>query len=273
MTSGAPLRILVVDDEAPARDRLRTLLGDISPELPNTVVGEAADGVAALDALQTADVDLAFVDVRMPRMDGLEFAQHLAALANPPAVVFVTAYDHYAVQAFEVSAIDYLLKPIRAQRLRQALDKVAAKRTAIAAAAGGVSGVAPIFSQVVPAPALNPEARRFLSCHERGKLLLVPIADVVYFRADTKYVTARTAEREYLLSDSLLALETEFSQRFIRLHRSVLVAKDALSGFEKSQDAEGEQWTALLKGVPDRLPISRRHWPAVKDFAKQRSGE
>ena len=269
MTSG-PLRVLIVDDEAPARDRLRTLLGDLAPELSNTVAGEAADGVAALEFLQTTDVDLAFVDVRMPRMDGLEFAQHLATLAMRPAVVFVTAYDHYAVQAFEVSAIDYLLKPIRAQRLRQSLDKVAAQR---APSAGGAGGATPIFSQVVADPALNPEARRFLSCHERGKLLLVPIADVVYFRADTKYVTARTAEREYLLSDSLLTLEAEFGERFIRLHRSVLVAKDALTGFEKSQDAEGEQWTALLRGVPDRLPISRRHWPAVKGFAKQLAGE
>jgi two-component system response regulator AlgR len=258
------LRILIVDDEAPARDRLRTLLSDIAPEAPNLVVGEAADGAAALEVLQTTDADLALVDVRMPRMDGLEFAQHLATLPRPPAVVFTTAYDHYAVQAFEVSAIDYLLKPIRAQRLKQSLDKVAAQRRVAA------GGAAPDLLQVAQ---LNPEARRFLSCHERGKLLLVPVGDIVYFRADTKYVTARTSEREYLLSDSLLTLEGEFGERFIRLHRSVLVARDALVGFEKSQDAEGEQWTALLQGVPDRLPISRRHWPAVKEFAKQRAGE
>jgi two-component system, LytTR family, response regulator AlgR len=264
--NATPLRVLIVDDEAPARDRLRTLLSDIAPELPNVVVGEAADGVAALEALQSADADLALVDVRMPRMDGLEFAQHLSTLPAPPAIVFTTAYDHYAVQAFEVSAVDYLLKPIRAQRLRQAIDKAVAKRRPVDLAGG--ASAAPALT-----PNLNPDARRFLSCHERGKLLLVAVVEVIYFRADTKYVTARTPEREYLLSDSLLTLESEFPDRFIRLHRSVLVAKDALAGFEKSHDAEGEQWTALLKGIPDRLPISRRHWPAVKGFAKQLAGE
>ena len=260
MTSALPdaatLSVLIVDDEAPARRRLRDLLADIAPELPNTVLGEAANGVLALAALEGLKVDVVLVDIRMPKMDGIELARHFARLEHPPAVIFVTAFDAYAVQAFELNAVDYLLKPVRAERLLAALQKARQSRQ--------------------PPPQMLAQmqhgARTHLSCHERGRLLLIPTADVLYLKADLKYVTARTVEREYLLDESLTHLEQEFSDQFIRLHRSVLVAKNAISGFEKNaaDDAEA-QWQALLRGVAERLPVSRRQWPLVKSYARQLS--
>lgn len=269
----SPLRVFIADDEAPARQRLRTLLADVAAEVPNDVVGEAENGIAALAAFEGLSADVALVDIRMPRMDGLELARHLACLPIPPAVIFTTAYDQHAVQAFELNAVDYLLKPIRAARLQQALAKVGG--AARAAGGGGEAdqadgGSRSDFLQKLDAVREGP--RRFLSCHERGKLLLVPTDEVLYFRADTKYVTARTVQREYLLDESLLHLESEFSERFIRLHRSALAAKDALAGFEKTHDAEGEHWLALLRGIPEKLPVSRRQWALVKEFAKRLSG-
>lgn len=254
-----PLRILLVDDEAPARVRLRELLADIAAERPNTVLAEADNGIAALAALdrlavEGRAVDLALVDIRMPKMDGIELAQHLAALPQPPAIVFATAFDVYAVRAFELNAVDYLLKPVRAQRLAAALGKVRA----------------------APPPemlrSLQPGARSHLSCHERGRLLLIPVAEVLYLKADLKYVTARTKAREYLLDESLTQLEEEFSERFIRLHRSVLVARDGIAGFEKNTDDDAEtNWLALLRDVPDKLPVSRRQWPLVRSYARRLS--
>ena len=254
-TAAPAISIMIVDDEAPARMRLRDLLADLHAELPTTVVAEAADGLAALDALSTIAVDVVLVDIRMPKMGGIEFAQHLAQLDKPPAIIFVTAYDSHAVQAFELNAMDYLVKPVRAQRLAAALHKLRQKYAAPAP---------PVLN------ALRTGARTHLSCHERGRLLLIPVSDILYLKADLKYVTARTVEREYLLDESLISLEEEFTERFIRLHRSALVAKDAITGFEKNlaEDAE-TQWQALLRGIPEKLPVSRRQWPLVKSYAKQ----
>lgn len=252
------LRILLVDDEAPARQRLKDLLADIADDVPNRVVGEAVDGMAALEGIDDgAGVDVAIVDIRMPRMDGIELARHLTRLPQAPAVIFVTAYDAYAVQAFELNAVDYLLKPVRAPRLATALARARQARP--------------------PAPevlaALPQGARSHLSCHERGRLLLVPLDDIVYLRADLKYVVARTCAREFLLDESLTHLEQEFGERFLRLHRSVLVARAAIAGFERCSGDEAEgQWHALLRGVPERLPVSRRQWPLLRDFARQLSG-
>lgn len=251
-----PLKILIVDDEPLARSRLRELLADIAEQVASEVVGEAANGLIALEFLRGNAVDVVLADIRMPGMDGIELASHLGRLPVPPAVIFTTAFDNYAVQAFDLNAVDYLLKPVRAQRLLAALQKL-------------------------PAPYLAPEllagigqsvrggGRTHLSCHERGRLLLVPLGDVLYFKADLKYVTARTVEREYLLDEALTHLETEFAERFIRLHRAVLVAKQALAGFEKAagDDADAHGW-ALLRGVPEKLPVSRRQWAAAKALVK-----
>ena len=248
------LSVLIVDDETPARARLRDLLADVADELPNVVVAEASNGVTAIAAIDGLAVDVALVDIRMPEMDGIEFARHLARLEQPPAIIFVTAYDSHAVEAFEVNAIDYLVKPVRAQRLVVALRRAQHSR--------------PPPPQVLAQ--LAPGARSHLSCHERGRLLLIPLADILYLRADLKYVTARTAAREYLLDESLTHLEEEFVTRFIRLHRSVLVARDAIVGFERSATDDAEaQWQALLRGSDERLPVSRRQWPLVKSYARR----
>jgi two-component system response regulator AlgR len=248
-----PLRILLVDDEAPARARLRDLLGDIAADVPNSVVAEAADGADGLQCAGATAIDVALIDIRMPRMDGIELAQHLARLPQPPAIVFVTAYDQYAVKAFELSAVDYLLKPVKAARLAEALRK--ARRLA------------------PDAPALRelaPQGRRHLRSLERGKMLLVPLAEVLYFKAELKYVTARTKEREYVLEESLNQLEEEFADRFLRIHRNCIVARDAIAGVAREKDAgeaEGEaHWVLLLKGVDERLQVSRRQWPQVKEI-------
>jgi len=246
------LKILLLDDEPLARQRLRALLDDLAPKVATQVVGEAAHGEAALALLAMQAVDVVLCDIRMPGMDGIEFASHLARLVAPPAVIFTTAYDNYAVQAFDLNAVDYLLKPVRAQRLLAALQKLPASH---------------------PDPRLLAElgqavrggGRSHLSSHERGRLLLVPVAEVLYFRADLKYVVARTVDREYLLDEALTHLEGEFADRFLRLHRSVLVARSALAGFEKAADDEPEAYGwALLRGVDDRLPVSRRQWAAAR---------
>jgi len=248
------LSVLIVDDETLARVRLRDLLADIAAEVPNEVIAEASNGVVAAESLKERRPDVMLVDIRMPKMDGIELARHIGRQENPPAVIFVTAYDSYAVQAFELNAIDYLVKPVRVQRLAAALQKVRNIRSA---------------PQHVLAE-LQQGARTHLSCNERGRMLLIPVHDILYLKADLKYVTARTAAREYLLDESLTHLEQEFSERFIRLHRSVLVARDAIAGFEKCAGEEAEaQWQALLRSIPERLPVSRRQWSLVKSYAKQ----
>jgi two-component system response regulator AlgR len=252
-----PLRLLIVDDEAPARARLRDLLGDITAQLPTEVVAEVADGVSALeciDGLPPGTVDVVLADIRMPRMDGIELAQHLARLSHPPAVVFATAYDQYAVRAFDLNAVDYLLKPVRAERLAAALKK-----------ARPASLTEAVLRELAPA------GRRQLRCSERGRVLLVPVAEVIYFRADQKYVAARTAEREYLLEESLTHLEAEFAASFLRIHRNCLVAREAVAGVAREAGAASEggdateaHWALVLRGLPELLPVSRRQWPQVK---------
>ncbi|MDR1367510.1 MAG: LytTR family DNA-binding domain-containing protein [Candidatus Accumulibacter sp.] len=251
---------MIVDDEAPARARLRALLSGIADEMPNTVAAEAANGKLAMDALEANPVDVLLVDIRMPKMGGIELARHLLQCEKPPAVIFVTAYDTHAVEAFELNAIDYLVKPVRAQRLLAALQKIPRPTEADGAFS---ESAAQVLS------ALQGEARAYLSCHERGRMLLIPVNEILYLKADLKYVTARTTQREYLLDESLTRLEQEFSERFIRLHRSVLVAREAVAGFEKNTTDETDtQWYALLRGVPEKLPVSRRQWPLVKSYAK-----
>jgi two-component system response regulator AlgR len=246
------LRLIIVDDEKPARERLKNLLGDLQGDLATYVVAEANDGVEALERIHAAPIDVALVDIRMPRLDGIELARHLAGMARAPAVIFVTAFDQYAVKAFELSAIDYLLKPVRAARLLEALKK--ARR---------LPPDADIWRNLVPA------GRAHLHCIERGRVLLVPVADILYLRAELKYVTARTPQREYLLEESLTHLEQEFADRFIRLHRNCLVARNAIAGCERNTSDDGEShWSVLVVGLAERLPVSRRQWPQVKSLIR-----
>lgn len=250
-----PLRVLLVDDEAPARARLRNLLEDIAGRVATQVVGEAADGIDALHLAESTEADVALLDIRMPRMDGTQLALHLSRLPMPPAIIFTTAYDQYAVKAFELSAVDYLVKPVRAERLAEALHR-AAHRASRAPSNGALQ-------------LLAPEGRQQLRSIERGRVLLIPVGDVLYFKAEMKYVTAVLANGQHLLEDSLTQLETEFGERFVRVHRNCLVARKAIVGYERGADAEGEPaWMLLLDGIAESIPVSRRQWPHVKELLK-----
>ena len=248
----AALRVLLVDDEAPARSRLKELIDDCAQLVPAKVVGEAASGREALDLLESIAADLVLVDIRMPQMSGIEFARHALALDTPPAIIFVTAYDQYAIEAFELRALDYLLKPVRRARLQAALERARGLR------APGREDLRGLES----AP------RRNLAVAERGRIRLVPVADIVYLKAELKYVTIRTAEREYLLEEPLTHLEQEYAEGFVRVHRNALVAKARIRGFEKAEVQDGEQgWVVVLDGCAEKLPVSRRQWPIVKELA------
>lgn len=240
------MKTLIVDDEQLARDRLAHLV----QELPEwEVAGQAANGGDALRFLQETPVDVVLMDIRMPGMDGLEAARHLVAMPNPPAVVFCTAYTDHALEAFDANAIDYLVKPIRRERLATALSK-ARKLTPETLSDSGLaeSGV-----------------RTHLCARVRGDLKLVPVENVVYLQAEHKYVTVRHTGGEILIEDSLTTLEEEFGERFLRIHRNALVALAFLAGLEKT---DGGQPVVTLKGVDDRLEVSRRNLPAVRQVIK-----
>lgn len=245
-----PLTVFIVDDEPPARNRLKDLLSDCGAQLSLQVVGEAGNGQEALNKLCDTPAEVVLMDIRMPQMDGIELARHLNKLDKPPVIIFTTAYDSYAIQAFEQRAIDYLLKPIRLGRLFDALCRA---RDSV-----------PVRMEVLKE--LMPEARTHLSVHERGKVILVPIEEVIYLRAEMKYITVRTAQREYLIEESLTALEKEYAARFVRIHRSCLVAKLAIDGFEKGGDEGESGWLVKLKGLDEKLPVSRRQWSTVKQL-------
>ena len=239
------LNILIADDEAPARNRLRDLLADIENV---ALVAEAKNGKEAIDlALQTKP-DLMLLDIRMPLMDGIEAAQHAQKLEPKPHIIFTTAFDAYAIKAFDLNAIDYLLKPIRLERLQAAINKAHALQP----------------KQLVALKPLQ-KIRSHLSIHERGRVLLVPIETIIYLRAELKYITVRTVEREYLIEESLTNLEAEFGERFIRLHRNCLVAPLFITGYEKRKNVDDEQqWVAILKGIPETIAISRRQQHLVR---------
>jgi two-component system, LytTR family, response regulator AlgR len=240
------LTILIADDEAPARNRLRDLLSDIANV---NIVAEAKNGKEAIDLAQQTKPDLMLLDIRMPLMDGIEAAQHAQKLETKPNIIFTTAFDAYAIKAFDLNAIDYLLKPIRLERLQAAIDKAHALKP-------------------IEIAALKPlqKTRTHLSIHERGRVLLVPIETIIYLRAELKYITVRTAEREYLVEESLTNLEVEFDERFIRLHRNCLVSPNFIAGYEKRLNAENEQqWVALLKCIPETIAISRRQQHLVRE--------
>jgi two-component system response regulator AlgR len=250
----APLRVMVVDDEGPARRRLRELLDDCAAQLPLVVVGEASNGREALDLMSSAPADLVVLDIHMPDMDGIELARHLLKLAHPPVVIFSTAFHEHAVQAFEVNAIDYLVKPVRVQRLLSALEKVPRLK--------------PLSGERL---ALLPgHSRRFLSVTERSRVVLVPLEEVIYLKAELKYITIRTPQREYLLEESLTKLENEFGNRFVRVHRNCLVSRDAIRGFERRVNDDGDaHWEVMLNGINESLPVSRRQQFVVREIGRE----
>jgi two-component system, LytTR family, response regulator AlgR len=250
---GQALRIVVADDEAPARSRIRDLLEDCAASLALEVVGEASNGNALVEMLQHTQADVVLLDIRMPEMDGMEAAQHIQKLADAPSVIFTTAFDVYAVKAFELHAVDYLVKPIRLRRLYDALARV--------------RSITPLSLDVLQQ--LAPEPRRHLSVQERGRLLLVPVDKVLFMRAELKYVTIRTADREHLLEESLTRLEQEFREKFVRVHRSYLVSRDHIESFERGADVGGESgWVVKLRGMEERLPVSRRQQHVMREFGR-----
>jgi len=244
-----PLKVFIVDDEAPARERLQELLSDIAAEVPTRVVGEARHGVEAVELIPGSEAQVVLLDIKMPGMGGLEVARHLGTLENAPRIVFVTAHDRHAVEAFELNALDYLLKPVRAERLAAALRKAA------------------VPSQESLQKA-NDVPREYLSVPERNRIVLVPVRDILFLRAEQKYVTVRTRVREHLIEESLIALEREFATRLVRIHRNCLVARAAVRGFERAPGEEEEpHWLVVLDGLDERLPVSRRQWPLLRDLA------
>jgi two-component system response regulator AlgR len=250
--SANSLRILIVDDEPPARARLRDLLADCSAEIALEIVGESSTAREALDLLATTAADVILLDIRMPEMDGLELAQHLQKLEQPPAIVFTTAYDAYAIRAFEVHAVDYLLKPIRTARLMEALTRARSARAPSIESLRGMSNRSPAF----------------LSAQERGRIHLIPIEEVIYLKAELKYVTVRTPQREYLIEDALGRLEQEYPDRFVRVHRNCLIARAAIRGFERKTGDGEAQWQVVLEGCEEKIGVSRRQQHIVREFGR-----
>ena len=240
------LNALVADDEALARSRLRTLLADCTGPAVS-VTAEAANAAEAIELLLHQRFDLALLDIHMPGANGLTLARNLANLPHAPPVIFVTAHAEHAVAAFEIEAIDYLTKPVRLERLLQALQKVERYIR-------HYKGLKPEFPQ------------EFLLIQERGRTLKLPVREVIYFKAELKYITVLTAAGSYLLEGSILELEEKYGADFIRIHRNALVARRFVRALEKHYDAaEGDGWALRLSGTDELLAVSRRQLPAVRE--------
>ncbi len=242
------MKVLIVDDEAPARTRLEDMVGNMEA---CEVCGLAANGSEALEMASRFQPDVLLMDIRMPGMDGMEAAHHLQAMEQPPAIIFTTAYNDYALQAFETHAVDYLLKPVRQERLAEALQN-AQRLTRVQVAA---------LNETQEQSAV----RERICARVRGALQLIPVADIRYFQADQKYVTVSTAGMSVLIEETLKSLEEEFAQLFVRIHRNALVAKRYITGLEK--DDEGRA-CVRLDDVDATLEVSRRHVSQVRKLVK-----
>lgn len=248
------MNILIVDDEAPARDRLRQIIGDSGE---HTVIGEAGNGQQALQMAERLRPDVVLLDIRMPGMDGIETAQHFNVFENPPAVVFTTAYDEYAIQAFEANAIGYILKPVRRERLDKALRQAARINREKLGAVAAQSGMS--------------EQRAHICTRRQGELKLIAIAEILCCVADQKYVTVIHDNGEDLVDDSLKALETEFSTQFVRIHRGALVAVSRIEAVARNDDGQLEvRLRKHDKGRHPPLIVSRRH---VADLRRRLKGK
>lgn len=244
------MRVVIVDDEPLARDRLRRLLADFPGY---EVVGEAGDGETALDVIDDEEPDLVLLDIRMGGMDGLQVARSMQDMDLPPAVIFTTAYSEHALSAFDANAQAYLLKPIRAEKLKEALLRVRkptrANRPTAAAAAGDPG---------------RPK-REFVLATTRDGLLRIPAEDIVYFLADQKYTTVFHLHGEVLIEESLKTLEEDFAPWFLRIHRKALVATRFIAGLEREKQGEQHHWLKL-KHAQQPLPVSRRRLAEVRRF-------
>jgi two-component system response regulator AlgR len=272
------VKILIVDDEAPARQRIVNLLEDIQVNCPCELVGAASDGQTALDIIVEQHPDIILLDVQMPGMTGIELAQHIAraGIEPLPAIIFVTAYDEYALKAFEVHAMDYLLKPVRASRLQEAIERIQQFRI--------VHREDPRNRNLVSNIQAIPKVRQNFSVLEKNRVLLIPVHEVLFLKAELKYVTIQTKLRSYLTEESLVSIESEMGESFVRVHRNALVARAAILGVErassivdgddadksteKNSDKGAESWQVIVRDADERLPISRRQWSVIKALVK-----
>jgi two-component system, LytTR family, response regulator AlgR len=261
-------RLFIVDDEAPARTRLTTLLADIAVTCPHQLVGQAEHAQNALEGIARTKPDIVLLDVQMPGMNGIELATLLAKASDkPPSIIFITAYEEYAIRAFDVHALDYLLKPVRATRLEESLLRVVALRMQD-------QSRHPTLTIATPVP--QPVRQQF-PVQERGRLLLISVTDVLYCKAELKYVTLHTKTRDYVIEESLLSIEEEMAATFVRVHRNTLVARNAIIGVERglpAYETTGETekmqecWQVILRDTSERLPISRRQWAVIKALVR-----
>jgi two-component system response regulator AlgR len=243
------LRVLIVDDEAPARERLKRLLAEINGELELEIAGEATTGEQALKQTVDLSPDVVLLDVRMPGMDGIEAARQLNSLVEPPAVIFTTAYDEYAVNAFDVQAIGYLLKPIRKEKLAAAL-----------AQAGRLTR--PQLQRLAASSTEVPPKRTHIAARHRDGLRLIPIEEIQFFLAEQKYTTVRHVKGEDLIEDSLRSLEEEFDTTLVRIHRNALVNARFLESIERNTEG---QYFVRLRGCAAPLQVSRRMASELKE--------
>jgi two-component system response regulator AlgR len=242
------MKVLVVDDEKPARDRLKQLLDD---EANYDVVGEAENGAEAVDQAVQLQPDIVLLDIRMPGLDGIETAHHLNMLERPPAVVFTTAYDEYAIDAFDARAVGYVLKPVRRTRLTAALEQA--------------SRIAPGTLTSIATEAHLPSTRRHICARTHGELKLIPVAEIVCFRAEQKYIIVDHIGGQVLIDEALKALAEEFDDDFVRIHRSALVAVRCIDRIEKDADGKSRVFLRDNSQVDDKeLIISRRHLAEVR---------
>ena len=241
------MRILIVDDEKPARNRLARMVGELDQ---HELVGEAVNGVEALGMAQSLEPDVILMDIRMPGMDGIQAARHISRLEHPPAVIFTTAFSDHALEAFETHAVDYLLKPVKKGRLQVAIDATTRPTRA------RTTKEDEVLSTLEP--------RQHICARVRGSLVLVAIEKIYYFHAEQKYVTVRHSDGEVLIEDALKSLETEFCDRFQRIHRNALVSLSSLAGMRSDND--GHQVT--FRDIEDTLEVSRRHLPSVRKIIK-----
>jgi two-component system response regulator AlgR len=244
------LKVLLVDDEPLARARMKTLLADCTQPCA-AVAAEAADGAQALALMRTQCFDVALLDIHMPGLSGMALANALRTFADPPAIVFVTAHAEHAAQAFDMDVADYLTKPVRLERLQKALHKAASQR--------GQGSVDAASALAMPRAEAD-----VLLVQERNRVLRLSVDEIVYVRSELKYLTVRTATRSHLLDGALSDLEQRWGERFVRTHRSVLAARHAMRALERVRDADGEGWVLQLAGVDERVPVSRRQLPLVR---------
>lgn len=243
------MNILIVDDEQLARARIRALLDDAQAAYN---IEESSNGLDAINKISQFKADVVLMDIRMPGMDGLEAAQHMSQLDTPPAIIFTTAYDRYALEAFKTHAIDYLLKPIKADDLKRALQAVTRLTR----------------PQQQSLTQLQNEEPTHISARLHGNIHLVAVNRIKLFYAEHKYVSVFYDNKEVLIEEPLVSLEERFTERFLRVHRNALVAKEAISGLEK--DSQGQCYIKLT-GLDKKIEVSRRHLPAVRKFLKEQS--